>query len=285
MHSTIDYSDDNNWFSASQSFISVRLLWTSPCHPLSSVDSSLIFRAAARLCFIQDTISVEFFVSVLCDGSQLFQVPFELQIHSQSSIPTLCPHPISASSKQPTKVWSNSIHCACQRGTATWCSGGDDHGRGYWHREGQETLTYTMIPTRDGAQSESVLPLTRSLAPLTPLSSWIVRASRAHYFFSYRYWSWCTCPVSQCFLDHHCGWRQWPCPQIRPAGVQHWFPREPEHRVSCPHRSGPLIRTFWKNSEIRYSILNSASPNECLHDQPLVGRNIHHEEVGSWNSS
>ena len=244
--------------------ITVDLPMSSPV----SVDSSLIFRAAARLCFIQDTISVEFFVSVLCDGSQLFQVPFELQIHSQSPFPPSA-HIRSrrAANNQPRfDPTAYIVHVKEEQPpgvqVATITAVDTD-------TEGAGTLTYTMIPTRDErSQSRfAINPLTGTINTTLKLDR---ESIKAHYFLVIATDHGVPAQSASASLT------------IIVDDVNDHAPRfdQQVYNIDFPENQNigfPVLtvqatdQDFLKNSEIRYSILNSASPNDAFMINPLLG--------------
>ena len=233
-----------------------------------SVDASLVFRTDAKLCFMRDTISVDFLVSVLCNGSQMFQVPFELQIHPQFSVPSIA-HIRSrrSANNQPSfDPTAYTVHVKEEQPSGiqvvTITATDTD-------TEGAGTLTYSMIPTRDErSQSRfAINPLTGTINTTLKLDR---ESIKAHYFLVIA-------------TDHGVPPRSASASlTIFVDDVNDHAPRfdQQVYNIDFPENQNigfPVLtiqatdQDFLKNSEIRYSILNSASPNDAFMINPELG--------------
>lgn len=236
--------------------------------PVSVDKTSLVFKSAVKLCFVQDTISVEFSVSVLCDGSQLFQVPFELHIHPHSLHPsTVRIRSRRAANNQPRfdptayiEHVKEEQHPGVQVVTIT-ATDTDTEGAG--------TLTYSMIPTRDElSQSRfSINPLTGTINTTLKLDR---ESIKAHYFLVIATDHGVPAQSASASLT------------IIVDDVNDHAPRfdRQVYNIDFPENQNigfPVLtiqatdHDFLKNSEIRYSILNSASPNDAFMINPVSG--------------
>ncbi|KAK7479931.1 hypothetical protein BaRGS_00028839, partial [Batillaria attramentaria] len=228
----------------------------------------LTFSSAVKMCFTSTAIPVDFTMSILCDSTQMFQVPFRLTMYPKSenvrrahrrskravnNRPTFNPTEYTENVKeeQPAGIQVVTI-------TAT---DSDTEGAG--------TITYSMVSSRD-ERSQSMF----AINPLTGTINTTKRLDRefmkAHYF-------------SIIATDHGVP------PESASAtltiiveDVNDHAPAFDQQVYSIDFSESQEIgipvltiqatdEDFMDNSNIRYSIVNPESPNDAFMIDPIVG--------------
>ncbi|XP_070192612.1 cadherin EGF LAG seven-pass G-type receptor 2-like isoform X2 [Littorina saxatilis] len=252
-------------YSFQQCHISVDMPLSSP---VSVNSSSLVFTSVVKLCFIYNSVSVKFYVSVLCDDSQTFQVPFLLSIQPElPGAPKNHRRSRRAANNRPVfdpTSYVEHVNEEQSRGVQVVTITATDTDT-----EGAGTLTYSMIPTRDERSQNrfSINPLTGTINTTVKLDR---ENMKAHYFLVIA-------------TDHG-------VPAMSASAsltiivddVNDHAPTFGEQVYNINFRENQAIgipvqtvqatdRDFMKNAEIRYSIVNSASPNDAFMIDPLLG--------------
>ena len=233
-----------------------------------AVDDGLVLTSDVKMCFIHDSVSTDFFVSVLCDHSQLFQVPFKLRIESQPPhLPAAHRRRRRAANNQPRfdpSVYVQNVKEEQLPGLLVVTITATDTDT-----EGAGTLTYSMIPTRD-ERSQNMF----AINPITGTVNTTVRLDRedmrAHYF-------------RITATDHGVPPKSGTASlSIIVDDVNDHAPQfgEQNNDISISENQAvgePILsvqatdQDFLDNAIIRYSILNSASPNDAFLIDPTSG--------------